>query len=37
MCGEHSRALLIDHGYSEAEVDVLAADGVILDASVEST
>jgi crotonobetainyl-CoA:carnitine CoA-transferase CaiB-like acyl-CoA transferase len=37
LCGEHSRALLMDHGYTEAEVDVLAADGVILDAAVETT
>jgi crotonobetainyl-CoA:carnitine CoA-transferase CaiB-like acyl-CoA transferase len=37
MCGEHSRELLLDHGYTEAEVDALAADGVILDAPVEAT
>jgi crotonobetainyl-CoA:carnitine CoA-transferase CaiB-like acyl-CoA transferase len=37
MCGEHSRELLSDHGYSEAEVDALVADGVILDAAVDTT
>jgi crotonobetainyl-CoA:carnitine CoA-transferase CaiB-like acyl-CoA transferase len=37
MCGEHSREVLSDHGYSEDEVDALIADGVILDAAVETT
>jgi crotonobetainyl-CoA:carnitine CoA-transferase CaiB-like acyl-CoA transferase len=37
MCGEHSRELLSDHGYSEEEVDALVADGVILDAAVDTT
>jgi crotonobetainyl-CoA:carnitine CoA-transferase CaiB-like acyl-CoA transferase len=37
MCGEHSRELLSAYGYSEAEVDALVADGVILDAGVETT
>ncbi|HEY1636292.1 MAG TPA: CoA transferase [Acidimicrobiales bacterium] len=36
MCGEHTRELLLDHGYSGAEVDALAANGVILDAPVEA-
>jgi crotonobetainyl-CoA:carnitine CoA-transferase CaiB-like acyl-CoA transferase len=37
LCGEHSRELLMDNGYSEAEVDALVADGVVLDAAVETS
>lgn len=32
LCGEHSREILRDHGYSDADIDALAADHVILDA-----
>lgn len=37
LCGEHTRQLLIEHGYSEGEVDALAADGVVLDAAAAPT
>lgn len=33
MCGEHSREILLEHGYVDAEVDALAADQAILDAA----
>jgi crotonobetainyl-CoA:carnitine CoA-transferase CaiB-like acyl-CoA transferase len=32
MCGEHSREILAEHGFSDAEVDVMAKEGAILDA-----
>jgi crotonobetainyl-CoA:carnitine CoA-transferase CaiB-like acyl-CoA transferase len=32
MCGEHTREIMLDHGYSSAEVDALHADRVVLDA-----
>jgi crotonobetainyl-CoA:carnitine CoA-transferase CaiB-like acyl-CoA transferase len=35
MCGEHTREVLIEHGYTEEEVDVLVADRAALDAPVE--
>ena len=34
MCGEHTREILLELGYSDEEVDKLAADKVILDAPV---
>jgi crotonobetainyl-CoA:carnitine CoA-transferase CaiB-like acyl-CoA transferase len=33
VCGEHTRELLLEHGFSTADVDALAGDRVILDAS----
>jgi crotonobetainyl-CoA:carnitine CoA-transferase CaiB-like acyl-CoA transferase len=36
LCGEHSREILVEHGFSDAEVDVLAKEGAILDAPVET-
>ena len=33
-CGEHTRAVLLEHGYTDDEVDVLVADGAVLDAPV---
>ena len=35
LCGEHTRELLREHGYSDAEIDALAADGAVLDAPVD--
>jgi crotonobetainyl-CoA:carnitine CoA-transferase CaiB-like acyl-CoA transferase len=35
MCGEHTREILLECGYSNAEVDDLAADKGILDAALE--
>ncbi|MGH9096626.1 MAG: CaiB/BaiF CoA transferase family protein, partial [Acidimicrobiales bacterium] len=35
VCGEHSREILLEHGYVDAEVDALAADQAILDATVD--
>jgi crotonobetainyl-CoA:carnitine CoA-transferase CaiB-like acyl-CoA transferase len=35
MCGEHSREILVEHGFSDAEVDVMAKEGAILDAPLE--
>jgi hypothetical protein len=32
LCGEHTRELLREHGYSDDEIDALAADGAVLDA-----
>jgi len=32
MCGEHSREILAEHGFSDAEIDVMAKEGAILDA-----
>jgi crotonobetainyl-CoA:carnitine CoA-transferase CaiB-like acyl-CoA transferase len=34
LCGEHSREILAEHGFSDEEVDVLAKEGAILDAPV---
>jgi crotonobetainyl-CoA:carnitine CoA-transferase CaiB-like acyl-CoA transferase len=34
MCGEHSREILIEHGYSESQIDSLAEEHAILDAPV---
>jgi crotonobetainyl-CoA:carnitine CoA-transferase CaiB-like acyl-CoA transferase len=34
-CGEHSREILREHGYSEAEIDALVAEQVVLDAPVQ--
>jgi len=34
MCGEHTREILIEHGYSGEEVDALVADSAILEAAV---
>jgi crotonobetainyl-CoA:carnitine CoA-transferase CaiB-like acyl-CoA transferase len=31
MCGEHSREILREHGFSDGEIDVLVKDGAILD------
>jgi crotonobetainyl-CoA:carnitine CoA-transferase CaiB-like acyl-CoA transferase len=35
QCGEHTRELMREHGYSDDEVDALAAAGAVLDAPVE--
>ncbi|HMG39986.1 MAG TPA: CoA transferase [Acidimicrobiales bacterium] len=35
MCGEHTREILRELGYSDAEVDAMAADRVVLDAPVD--
>jgi crotonobetainyl-CoA:carnitine CoA-transferase CaiB-like acyl-CoA transferase len=35
MCGEHTRQVLREHGYSDEEVDALATAGAVLDAPVE--
>ena len=35
MCGEHTREILLELDYGEAEVDAMAADRVVLDAPVE--
>jgi crotonobetainyl-CoA:carnitine CoA-transferase CaiB-like acyl-CoA transferase len=37
MCGEHTRELMLEHGFNDAEIDALAADRVILDAAVDRT
>jgi crotonobetainyl-CoA:carnitine CoA-transferase CaiB-like acyl-CoA transferase len=29
MLGEHTRELLREHGYGDAEIDALSADGII--------
>jgi crotonobetainyl-CoA:carnitine CoA-transferase CaiB-like acyl-CoA transferase len=34
LCGEHSRQILLEHGYTDAEVDALVADSVVLDAPI---
>ena len=34
MCGEHSREILLEHGYSPPEIDDMAAKRVILEATV---
>jgi crotonobetainyl-CoA:carnitine CoA-transferase CaiB-like acyl-CoA transferase len=36
MCGEHTRELMLEYGYTPAEVDALVANGVVLDAPVEA-
>jgi crotonobetainyl-CoA:carnitine CoA-transferase CaiB-like acyl-CoA transferase len=36
LCGEHTREILLEHGYTGAEVDALASDRAILDAPVAS-
>ena len=35
MCGEHTREVLVEHGYTADEVDALIADRAALDAPVE--
>ena len=35
MCGEHTREILQEHGFSDEEVDVMVGEGAILDARVE--
>ena len=37
LCGEHTRELLREHGYSDDEIDALVADGAVLDAPVDSS
>jgi crotonobetainyl-CoA:carnitine CoA-transferase CaiB-like acyl-CoA transferase len=37
MCGEHSREILLEHGYSSAEIDDLATERVILEATATPT
>ncbi len=37
MLGEHTRELLLDYGYSDSEIDALAAGGVIASADVGSS
>jgi crotonobetainyl-CoA:carnitine CoA-transferase CaiB-like acyl-CoA transferase len=32
LCGEHTRELLREQGFTDAEVDALAAEGAVLDA-----
>ncbi len=34
LCGEHTRALLREHGFADAEIDAMAAEGAVLDAPV---
>ncbi len=36
MCGEHTREVLVEHGYTAEEVDALVADRAALDAPVET-
>jgi crotonobetainyl-CoA:carnitine CoA-transferase CaiB-like acyl-CoA transferase len=35
MCGEHTRQVLLEHGYGDEEVDALAEAGAVLDLPVE--
>ena len=35
MCGEHSREILLEHGFSEGEIDVMTQEGAVLDAPLE--
>ena len=35
MCGEHTREILVELGYTDADVDTMAADRVVLDKPVE--
>ncbi len=37
LCGEHTRELLKEHGYSDDEVDALATAGAVLDAPVSQS
>jgi crotonobetainyl-CoA:carnitine CoA-transferase CaiB-like acyl-CoA transferase len=37
MCGEHTRELLLEQGYSEDQIDALAADHAILDAALAAS
>jgi crotonobetainyl-CoA:carnitine CoA-transferase CaiB-like acyl-CoA transferase len=37
MCGEHSREILLEHGYSPAEIDDMATERVILEATATAT
>jgi crotonobetainyl-CoA:carnitine CoA-transferase CaiB-like acyl-CoA transferase len=37
MCGEHTREILLEHGFTDGEVDSLAAAGAILDAPLPAT
>jgi crotonobetainyl-CoA:carnitine CoA-transferase CaiB-like acyl-CoA transferase len=37
MCGEHSREILREHGFSDVEVDVLVKEGAILDAPLDGS
>jgi hypothetical protein len=32
MCGEHTREIMLEHGYGAAEIDALHTDRVVLDA-----
>jgi crotonobetainyl-CoA:carnitine CoA-transferase CaiB-like acyl-CoA transferase len=34
MCGEHTRELLLEYGYTSAEIDALADEKAVLDAPV---
>ena len=34
LCGEHTRELLREHGFADAEIDAMAADSAVLDAPV---
>jgi crotonobetainyl-CoA:carnitine CoA-transferase CaiB-like acyl-CoA transferase len=34
MCGEHSREILLEHGFSNEEIDAMVAQGAVLDAGV---
>ena len=36
MCGEHTREIMLEHGFSDDEVDSLVAAGAVLDAPVEA-
>jgi len=36
MCGEHTREILREHGFSDEEVDVMAREGAILDAPTDA-
>jgi crotonobetainyl-CoA:carnitine CoA-transferase CaiB-like acyl-CoA transferase len=34
LCGEHTREILLEHGYTASEIDELSNDGVVLDAAI---
>jgi crotonobetainyl-CoA:carnitine CoA-transferase CaiB-like acyl-CoA transferase len=36
LCGEHTREIMLEYGYTVAEIDALASDRAILDAHVDS-
>jgi len=36
MCGEHTRGILLEHGYSDEEIDGLIAEGAVLDAPLQA-